>query len=103
MNWRVDFGDAVFGEHGDLDQACVEKVDEIADEIVDEAEVVGDFRIARAEPLQVIIEMRQVNEVERGLMAFLDPACGVGDPARGSDARCRAPEARGREIRRGPF
>jgi hypothetical protein len=39
VDGRVDFGDAIFGEDGDLDGALLEEVDEVADEVVDLVEV----------------------------------------------------------------
>ena len=34
--------------------------------------------------LQVVIEVRQVNQVQRGRVFVLNPFCGFGNPARGA-------------------
>ncbi len=93
---RVDLGDAVLGEHGDLNATRTEKVDEPASDVVDEPKIVGDLGIVRAEALQVVVEVRQVNEVECGPVLLLDPARGGGDPARRVDAGGRGPQKLGK-------
>src|SRR5215467_3582779 len=40
--------------------------------------------MARPEPLQVVIQMRQVNEAERRTVFLLDPSRRLGDPTRSS-------------------
>ena len=54
----------------------------------------------RSVALQVVIQVRQVNQIERGRMFLVDPLRGVSDPTRGaiglalrrSHPRCGAPE-----------
>ena len=60
--------------------------------LVDPAKIGGQGRIVRTEPLQVVVQVRQVDEVQAGTMPFLDPARHGGDPARGTQARARPPE-----------
>ena len=41
--------------------------------VIDSPQVVVDVRVLWAESLQIVIEMRKVNQIERGLLLFLDP------------------------------
>lgn len=41
--------------------------------------------------------MREVDEVQRGMVGVLEELCGVGDPARGDDVAARPPEVEERE------
>ena len=51
-------------------------------------------------PLQIVIQMRQVNQVQRRRVFIFNPLRGLGNPARGAvggtfwrfDSRCRPPE-----------
>jgi len=83
----VDGSDAVFGEHHDLDAALGEELEQVPDDAVDAPEVFGDVRVIRAEALEVVVEVREVDEVERGLVVFLDPLGGPRDPAGGGVGR----------------
>ena len=71
-----------------------------ASDIIDQWQIIRDFRVARAKgALQVVIEMRQVNEIEGGLIPFLDPARGGGDPAHDELDACHgAPEGPERKV-----
>ena len=102
MNRRINIGDAVFGKEQHLDGAALEKRNQIADDGVDLPEIALDggvdlvatdarrwicIRVARrfhrpppyvggyARPmaLEVVIQVRQVNEVERRLIFVFDP------------------------------
>jgi hypothetical protein len=89
----LDIGDAVFGEEDDLDVPRLVEADEIADDVVDLAEVETDFLHVEADALEVVVEMRQVNEREAGPVLFLDPFGALGDPDGGFDVGAGAPEA----------
>ena len=98
--------DAVFGEQDDLHVALLEEEDELADEVVNEREVAGDIRVLRAEALEAVIEVREIDEVQRGLELILNPFRGLGYPARravgGSGGRLhacvRSPETGERKL-----
>jgi hypothetical protein len=44
------------------------------------------------DPLQAVIQVRQVDEIESGRVAFVGPLGGLGDPAATLDAGQRTPE-----------
>lgn len=82
-----DGSDAVLAEDDDVDVALLEEREKIADEVIDATEVSGDVGVVGAEALEGVIEVGQVNELKGGLMMFLDPTGGVGDPAGGGVRR----------------
>ncbi len=103
VHGTVHGGDAVFRQHGDLHALCLKRRDQIGGHFVDGAQVRRNRRIVRAEPLEVVVEVRQVNEMEVGRVAFLQPASGGSDPPRRRDARARSPERRERELTEVPL
>ena len=78
----VDGGDGVFGDDEHLDATGFEELGEVADELIDVAARGVAARVGRSEALEVIVEVRQVDQAEVGLLMFLDPAGAVGDPLR---------------------
>ena len=94
----VDGGDGVFGDDQDLDAAGFKEIGEVADELVDVAARGIAARVGRTEALQVVVEVRQVDEAEVGLLMLLDPSGAVGDPLRRWQTGARAPEGVEGEI-----
>src|ERR1043165_5602855 len=74
--------DAVLGKNDDAHAALVEEADEVAGDVVDLAKVLRDGRVGRAKALEVIVEMRQINERKRGRVLALNPFGGFRDPSR---------------------
>ena len=107
MDGRVDRRDAVFGEEHDLTSRVSKKVDEVADDGVDLLAGPCAMRgCVRAEALQVVIEMRQVNQIQRGCIFVFDPFGGFRDPARdGIGAPCgvSTPAAGPQKVGKGKF
>jgi hypothetical protein len=73
-------------------------LDQLTANRVDRAEVGGELRITGPEPLQVVVEMRQVDERERRLPRVVDVLRAVGDPARRGDVGARSPVVEQREV-----
>jgi hypothetical protein len=88
----LDVGNAVFGEEDDLDVSRLVEADEIADDVVDLTEIETDFLHVEADALEVVVEVREVNEGEAGPVFFLDPFGAFGDPDGGFDVGAGAPE-----------
>ena len=68
---------------------CCKKINQVADDGVNLAQVVVDFwiqfpSIVRSMPLQIIIEVRQINQVQRRRKFIFNPFRGLGNPARGA-------------------
>ena len=78
----VDGGDGVFGDDEDFDAAGFEEFGKVSDELVDVMTRDIAARIGRAKALEVVIEMRQVDQAEVGLLVFFNPAGAVSDPLR---------------------
>ena len=106
MDRRVDPADPILREDDDLDVALREVIDQIADNRIDATKVVLDLRRVRAESLEVVVEMREVDEVQRRLMPVLNPlrrirdptAGGIGRTLRGMPTGGRSPERGKREL-----
>ena len=97
MDRRRDRRDAVFGEHDHARAVARRIVDEVARDRVDLGEALGDPRIVGPEALQVVVEMRQVDERQgRGARAAHMQG-GIGDPARRHDRGRGSPEAEQRK------
>ena len=56
------------------------------------------MRVVGAEALQVIVEVRQVDELQSRLVPLEYLACASGDPLRGTDIGARSPEVEQGEI-----
>ncbi len=90
-------GDAVFGEHHDAGAVAAGVGDEVARHRVDFREAFRDARVIGTEPLQVVVEVREVNERKRGRAGAPHVQRRVGDPARRGDVGGRPPEMEQRE------
>ena len=97
-NGAIDGGDGVFGDDEDFDAAGFEEFGEVADELIDIPTRDVAARIGRSEALEVVIEVREVDQTEVGLLMLFNPAGRIGDPLRGRQAGARAPERMEREI-----
>jgi hypothetical protein len=91
-------GDAVFGKHEDASAALLHVGDELAGDGVDFVKVLADVRMVGAEPLEVVIEVGQVDERQGGPVLVEDVAGAGGDPLRRDDIRLRAPEVEQGEL-----
>ena len=80
MNRSLYRCDAILGKQNNLYAARLKKINQSADNPVDALQVVGNLRVPRAKPLEVVVEVRQVNEIQRWLLLLLDPLGCVGDP-----------------------
>ena len=92
-----DGPDAVLGQHHDAHAARLVEADEVAADGVDLAHVGGDAGVGGAVFLQPVVQVRQVDEAERGRVVLLDVLRRVGDPAAGADGGVRPPELEQRE------
>ena len=68
--------DAVLGEHDHAHAASLIECDQIARDVVDFFQFSRNLRRMRAELLQRIIQMRQINQAQRWRMFFFDPLRG---------------------------
>ncbi len=64
VDGSINRSDAVFGEEQDLHGALLEKVDQVADDGIDLPKVLRDGRVIGAEALEVVIEVRQINQAQ---------------------------------------
>ena len=80
MHRPVHVGDAILGEQHDLDVAVLVKADEVAHHRVDLIQIRADFFPVDAHALQVVVEVRQINQREAGPVLVLHPLGGLGDP-----------------------
>ena len=81
----VDVGDAVFGEEDGLDAVLFEEGDEVGGDGVDALEIGFDRRTRqagawRSQALEVVVQMREVDEGKGGLVFGFDPFGRLGDP-----------------------
>ena len=79
---RRDRRDAVLGQHDHARAVALGIGDQIARDRIDLGEALGDPRIVRTEALQVVVEVRQVDQRQRGRARAPDMQRGVRDPAR---------------------
>ena len=71
--------DPVLGENEHAHVARPEVVDQVAGDVVDGAELAGDRRVVGPEPLQAVVEVRQVDEGQRRQVLLLDEPLGALD------------------------
>ena len=92
--------DAVFRDHDDTLTGGVGMGDEVSAERIHLAQIAlqAGMREVRPEPLQVVVEMRQVGEGQRGLARLHHVLCRLGDPVRRGDVGQRTPEPEEREL-----
>src|SRR6266850_199861 len=75
VNGLVDRRDPVLGYNDDSDGALLEKVYQISDDGVDGSQVIRYGWIGRAKPLQIVIEVREINQAQSWLIFVFDPFC----------------------------
>src|SRR6185369_11304620 len=73
MDWRIDFGDAVLGKQEDLHGLRLEKINQVADNHINALQVPREAGVFGAEPLQGVIQVGQVNQVQGRVKFALDP------------------------------
>src|SRR5580704_16971720 len=81
MNGRVHGNNRLFGEKNHLDAARLEKGNQAADDGVYLAQI-RFHACAGAESLEVVIEMREINQAQRWRIFVFNPLGGFGDPSR---------------------
>ena len=91
VHGSADGGDAVLGEHDDACAVLLGVLDQLTADRVDRAEVARELRVVGPEALQVVVEVREIDERERRLPRVVDVLRAVGDPARRRDVGARAP------------
>ena len=77
------WGNAVLAEKNGLDPSRCKEVQEISHDRIDPTQIIGHRRMLRAQPLKVVIEVRQIDEVQRRRVLLLNPLGRPGDPASG--------------------
>ncbi len=87
-----DRRDAVFGQNDDARAVALGVRNQLARDGIDLREAPVDASILRAEPLQVVVEVRKVDERQGGRAGAADMQRGIRDPLRGGDRRCRPPK-----------
>ena len=92
-----DLADAVLGEHDHVGASRLVELDQVATDRVDLPHVLQRRRRPRADPLQVVVEMRQIDQRQRGRVFDLHQLRGVGDPAGRGDRCARTPEVEERK------
>ena len=92
-----DVADAVLGEDDDRGPAFFVEPDEIRAQLVHLADVGQRARVARADTLQVVVEVRQIDQRQRRMALLLDDLRRFRDPPGGGDRRPRPPEIEQRE------
>lgn len=91
----IDRFDAVFAEQDHADVAVIEVCKQVADDSIDFGHCAEGWVLwciggrarngGRAEALQVIIKVRQIDQHEGGVMPLMDDLAGLGDPLAGFD------------------
>ncbi len=94
---RVDVDEPILGQDHDLNPAALVKGDEIAAHVIDLPHVGCSGGIARAYALQVVVEMRKVDERQCRRELPLDVLCRFSDPAGRFDRGLWSPEIEERE------
>ena len=97
VHGRRDVDDPVLREHHHPCASLLVELDEVPGHIIGGAKIALHFRHVRPDLLQVVVEVRQIDERQRGVVLPLDAFRRFGDPARGVDRRARAPELEQRE------
>ena len=97
VHGRRDVAQAVLRQDDDLYAPRLVEADEIAAELVDLLDVDGRRRGARPNALQVVVEVREIDERERWRELLLDVLRRLGNPARRLDGRFRSPETEERK------
>src|SRR5579862_6054965 len=64
MDRSIHLRDAVFGEQNYLHHPFLEKVNQLTDDRVDQSQIFRDVGMLRAETLQVVVKVREINETE---------------------------------------
>src|SRR6185503_8655144 len=70
VHWR----DPIFGQHDHPYTGGPKKIDQIAHNAIDGGQILVDLWIFGTQSLEVVIKMRKINEAERRMVTFFDPA-----------------------------
>ncbi len=65
-----------------MNAARVIEIKQLANDCVDRLDVVGNPGMSGTESLEVVIQVRQIDQAQRRLVFVLDPLRRLGDPAR---------------------
>ena len=102
-------GNAILAEKDGSDSSRSKEVQEITHDRIDTTQVIGHCGMLRAQPLKVVVEVRQVDEVERRRVLLLNPLGRPGNPPSGRIGRAlrrlhagsRPPEGCERKVAQG--
>lgn len=89
-----DVGNAVFAQDNGNDACCLQILNQVAQQIIQRLGCLCRLWGGGAEFLKVIIQIRQVDEVQRGFVLALYPFGGVSNPLCCAYAGHRSPEGR---------
>src|SRR6266446_7819050 len=73
MDWPVNVTDTVLGDDQDLNGLLRKKVEQIAHDLVYGLQVSRNRGVTGAEPLKVIIEVRQIDQAQSRVMLCFNP------------------------------
>jgi len=93
--------DAVFRQGDDVRAGTLRHFDQFAADVIHELHVPGNVRMVGTEALQVVIEVRQVDECQRRAVFLEHLLRAAPDPFRRRDVGCRAPELEKRKLANG--
>src|SRR5262249_8767215 len=93
---------AVFGQKQHLNGLAAEEINQVAHDLIDRLQVAQNRRVAWAQALETIIQVRQINQAQSRMVSVFDPLGRFSNPARGRVRRAlrrgysgsRAPKSR---------
>src|SRR3954451_21759932 len=98
MHRLIHRSDSVFRQHDDARAAGLEMVDQVATDRINGAELRTNSWIVGTIFLERVVQVRQVDEIERWIVSVIHPAGGIGDPATGANRARGSPEFKQREC-----
>ena len=100
MNGAINLCDAVLGQNHDLSAVLLREIDQLASHLVNLLQRLGHCWVIfiGAKTLHVVIEVRQIDQGERGIKVSDGQLGGFGNPARGSDIGIGAPKTEQRKL-----
>src|SRR6266705_7149469 len=94
VHWAAHLGDPILGKHDDVRAILLHMLYEFAAEGIDSVYIVPDRRMVGTEALQVVIEMRQIDQGEDWLVLVVDISRTVFDPLTRDNVCPRSPESK---------
>ena len=102
-NARAHLRDPVLAQHHDLHLPLARKVDQSASDIIDCPQLNAQPWRIRAKPLQIVVEVRKVDEGQGGAVALDDETGGAGNPLARSNPGPRPPKIKERKGSQPPL